>query len=82
MLSGGDLTLTSRDARPQRLDRTIRALRRYLWLFDDNVRTDHSRAGRGFYVGGPPVSGRFFLVVVLTGILLGLAIKMLGLSPS
>ena len=73
--------MTPQDERPRRIDRLIRDLRRYLWLFDDNVRTDHSRANRGFYVGGPPVSWRFFLIVVAAGIVLGLAITALGLAP-
>jgi hypothetical protein len=81
MVSGGDFTLTLPSERPRRLDRLVRALRRHLWLFDDNVRTDHSRAGRGFYVGGPPVSWRFVLPVVAAGVLLALAIIALGLAP-
>ena len=81
MASGGDITLTPRDERRQRLDRLVHALRRYLWLFDDNVRTDHSRANRGFYVGGPPVSWRFVLPVVAFGVVLALAIIVLGLAP-
>ena len=73
--------MTPRDERPHRFDRVVLDLRRYLWLFDDNVRTDHSRANRGFYVGGPPVSWRFIIPVVVAGILLALAIIALGLAP-
>ena len=69
------------DERPHRLDRLVRDLRRYLWVFDDNVRTDHSRANRGFYVGGPPISWRFIVPVVAAGIVLALTIIALGLAP-
>lgn len=73
--------MTPPDERPQRLDHLVNALRRHLWLFEDNVRTDHSRANRGFYVGGPPVSWRFVLSVVAAGVALALAIIVLGLAP-
>jgi hypothetical protein len=70
--------MTPQDERPRRIDQ----LRRHLWLFDDNVRTDRSRANRGFYVGGPPVSWRFVLPVVAAGTVLALAIIALGLAPN
>lgn len=49
-------------------------LRRWLWLDGNNVRTDHSRANRGFYVGGQPVTRRFILPVVAVGVVIALII--------
>ena len=66
---------------PRRFDRLVRDLRRYLWISDDNGPTDNSRANRGLYVGGPQVSWRFIVPVVVAGIVLALAIIALGLAP-
>ena len=49
-------------------------LRRWLWLDGTNVRTYHSRANRGFYVGGQPVTRRFILPVVAFGVVIALII--------
>ena len=49
-------------------------LRRWLWLDGNNIRTDHSRANRGFYVGGEPVTRRFILPMVALGVVIALII--------
>jgi len=72
--------VTARESRQETWSRVVRAAKRYLWIED--VRTDNSRANRGFYVGGPPVSWRFVLPVVAAGVTIALVILALDLAPN
>ena len=74
--------MTARESRRETWSRAVGAAKRYLWIHDQDVRTDNSRANRGFYVGGPPVSWRFVLPVVAAGVTIALVILALDLSPN
>ena len=73
--------MTGHEEQPGRRERLARDLRRRLWIFEEDVRTDRGWASRGFYVGGPPVPLWFVLVVAAAGLAVAFAIIALGLVP-